>query len=161
MKVRNGFSLSELVLAVGLLAMVILALAMLGISTIRSSEKAARFSQASQVGSSLITRILYDVECDQPPGTRDAFWDHVGPAPWQAVTPVTVGGVEYEYEVFAETVLETSGVASGTVAGEPGNRVKKVDLVMTWMDSRSTGGFRRGYGRLELQLSRLVNERGP
>lgn len=150
MRASRGFTLAELLLAVGLLALVILTLAALITSAIRSNEKGTRTAQAVDVADALLARRLYDVEWDLPPGTRDAFWAASGA--WLPPTTATMGGVDYQYTVFADTVAGVGGA---------GNRLKKVDLVMSWWDSGQGGGQRQGYGRLEVQASRLVSEVEP
>ncbi|MBI3925132.1 MAG: hypothetical protein HY319_06295 [Armatimonadetes bacterium] len=156
-----GFTLIELLLAVLLLTLIILMLVGLTTSALRSEEKAARLGRASDVAESLLARTVYDVQWDLPAGTRSSFWSAAGGTAWLGPTTVTLGGVEYDYTVYADTVADTVGTPLGTVSGEPGNRVKKVDLVLTWWDSGESGGQRQGYGRLELQATRLVNEVGP
>ncbi|MEW6282262.1 MAG: hypothetical protein AB1758_26890 [Candidatus Eremiobacterota bacterium] len=142
-----------------LLTMIILVLVMLGISTLRSSEKAARIGPATQVAEALLSEVLYDVENDDPPGTKASFWASTAGVPWRSAVPITVGGVKYEYTLYADLVTDVGGVPVGTLAGEPGNRVMKADLVLTWWDSGSSGGVRKGYGKLETTASRIVNER--
>ncbi|MBI3924459.1 MAG: hypothetical protein HY319_02870 [Armatimonadetes bacterium] len=157
----RGFTLTELLFAVLLLTLIILMLVGLTTSALHSNEKAARLGQATDVAESLLSRTLYDVEWDLPAGTRSSFWAASGGSAWRPATKVTLGGTEYEVTVYVDTVSDTGGTPVGTVAGEAGNRVKKVDLVLNWWDSRQAGGQRQGYGRLEIQATRLVNEVAP
>lgn len=149
-------------MAVGLLAIVLLTLVAMTMSTIRSNQKATLLGPATQVAEKLLNERLYQVEFDTPAGTRDAFWNVNGVWKDSAVDgQVSAGGVTYEYVIYANTVLDAGGVALGTVANEPGNRVKKVDLVLWWYDTRAQQGQRQGMGKLELQASRLINETPP
>ncbi|MEW6281945.1 MAG: hypothetical protein AB1758_25295 [Candidatus Eremiobacterota bacterium] len=156
---KKAFSLTELLLAVGLLALVLLTLIAMTTSAIRSNQKAVLLGPANQLAESLMSRTLYEVENDIPPGTRDNFWNYAGATPWKTnpVPPPKIGDTAYEWAIYAQTVTDTSGAP----LGGPDNRVKKVDIVIWWWDSKSTGGTRKGYGRMELQASRLVNEVAP
>lgn len=162
MSSRRAFSFTELLLAVGLLSIVVLTLVALTISTLRSNQKAALLGPATQVAETMLNQRLYQVDHDVPAGTRDAFWAASGV--WQDSTvdgQLVSGGVTYDYVIYANTVLDPSGVPLGTAAGEPGNRVKKVDLILWWYDTRAQGGSRQGMGKLELQATRLINESQP
>lgn len=159
---RRAFSFTELLLAVGLLAIVLLTLVALTISTLRSNQKAALLGPATQVADTLLSQRLYQVENDTPAGTRDAFWNASGVWLDSSVDgKINTGGVSYDYVIYANTVLDAGGVPLGTAAGEPGNRVKKVDLILWWYDTRAQQGTRQGMGKLELQATRLVNESQP
>ncbi|MEW6277232.1 MAG: prepilin-type N-terminal cleavage/methylation domain-containing protein [Candidatus Eremiobacterota bacterium] len=151
---RRAFTLPELMLAVGLLALVLLTLVGLTTATVRSNHKAALLGPAAAVAESLLDRTLSDVAADIPPGTRDSFWAASGPGPWKSLSPLDQGGVRYEYAIYAHTVADVTG----TPVGGASNRVKKVDLVLCWWGSAATAGDRNGYGRMQLSASRLVNE---
>lgn len=145
-----------MLLACGLLAITILVLLALNLSAIRSNEKAALYEQASRAADSLLAQKLYAVENDLPPGTRTSFWSATAATPWIGPATVQMGGVDYEFSLTADTVKDSSGTPVGTVAGESGNRLKKVDITLKWW-----GGQHQGYGRLELRSSRIVNENSP
>ncbi len=158
----RAFSFTELMLAVGLLSIVLLTLVALTISTLRSNQKATLLGPATQVAETLLSQRIYQVENDTPAGTRAAFWAASGV--WLDSTTdgqIVNGGVTYDYVIYANTVLDSSGVPLGTAAGEPGNRVKKVDLILWWYDTRAQQGTRKGMGKLELQATKLVNESDP
>jgi hypothetical protein len=137
-------------LAIGLLVMILLTLIGVTMSALRSSEKAALLGPATQVSESIMNRTLYQVANDLPAGTKASFWAASGPAPWRGPTGETIGAVNYEYAIYANTV-----------DGAGNNRLKKVDVVVWWWNSRSSNSSRQGYGRLQVQASRLVNEGAP
>lgn len=143
-------------MACGVLALTVLVLLALNLSAIRSNEKAALFEGANRAAESLLAQRLYAVENDLPAGTRNAFWSATSASPWIPPTTIKLGGVEYEYSITVDTVKGPSGTEIGTVAGEPGNRLKKVDVTLKWW-----GGQHNGYGRLELHSTRIVNETTP
>lgn len=139
--------------------MIILSLVALTVSSIRSDEKAALIGPAGQVAESVLDRVIYNAERDIPAGNRAAFWAASGT--YLTGQQIRLGGVDYTYSVFAETVSDPTGVPIGTASGEPGNRLKKVDLQLNWFNTAGSAGFRQGYGKMELQITRLVNEVAP
>ncbi|GMU56180.1 MAG: hypothetical protein AMXMBFR33_53260 [Candidatus Xenobia bacterium] len=145
----RAFTLAEVMLAVGLLALLVLTLAGLTLSAIRSNEKAARLDPATEVLESVLDESVYQVTWDSPAGTRASFWGAAGT--WQGPLTRTVGGTRYEYTLYANNV---PGFAAG-------NRLKKLDIVLWWWDSRSSGGTRQGYGKMQLEASRVVHETPP
>jgi len=146
---KPGFTLAEVILAIGLVAVVILTVVGLTLAAIRSNTKAAVLGQATQVSDTLLKETIYGVENDLPPGTRASFWAAAGP--WIPPKRVTMGGTEYEYNISVNPV---GGFATP-------NRLAKVELHLFWWDSAAQGGEREGYGRLELHVARLVHEVGP
>ncbi len=141
-------------LAVGLVTVLILSLAALITSTLRSNQKASMLAPAAEVAETLMTQEMYGVENDLPAGSHSAFWDTDGI--WKDSTVVGVfqsGGVDYEYRMQRRLVAG--------LGGPPPNRVKKVDLSVWWLNTRNNGGDRQGSGKLELHVSRLVNEVAP
>lgn len=133
----------------------LLTLVALTLSTLRSNQKATLLGPAARAAKTLLNESLYQVEFDRPAGTRYAFWSTNGV--WRD-SSLSSGGVDYQYVIYANTVVDSSGAPLGANLG---NRVKKVDLVLWWYNTRPRQGTREGMGRLELQASRLVNETPP
>lgn len=144
----RGLSLAEVMVALGLITFMILALAGLSFSTLSSSQKSGDVALATQVAHQQLKRSVETARADPN------FWaaDHLA-APWTTGT-VTVGSTEFRFEVFAQTLVDS--VAGTELGGDPANsnRVKKVDIVVSWMSS----GPRVGYGKLSTHASCLVNE---
>lgn len=154
---RSAFTLAECVLALALLTMILLTLVGTTISSLRASEKSALLGPATQVSDSLMNRTLYQVANDLPAGSNASFWGAAGL--WRGPIQETIGGVNYEYVIYANTVLDAAG---GPLGGAiPNNRVKKVDIRVWWWEARSNNGTRQGYGKMEVQASRLVEEHAP
>lgn len=147
----GGFSLAEVMVAAGLLAVVLLALMGLITSTLSINQKASLLGPATQVCDSLIQRTIYQVSDDSPAGTHDSFWNHSAATPWRGPLQENIGGVDYKYVLYASDAKDTGGVPLGGTA--PGNRVKKLDLDLWWWDRQKSH-----YGRLEIQGTRLVHE---
>ena len=56
------------------------------------------------------------------------------------------------------TLYQAGGPLGGAI---PNNRVKKVDILVWWWEARSNNGQRQGYGKMQVQASRLVEEHAP
>ncbi|MGE0489394.1 MAG: type II secretion system protein J [Vulcanimicrobiota bacterium] len=158
---RQGFTLAEMILAIAFAAVAILTLLVLCGSALRANQRTADSTLAETLARSEFERLRARVAGDEPAGCHDSFWNHTGPGPW---TPpwnpsgqVRLDRTDFSLTIYAETVPDaTTGFALGTgLTGveHPDNRVKKVDLVISWMD-----GERQGYGRTTIHRSRLVCE---
>lgn len=96
---------------------------------------------------------IYKAQNDIPPGAKTNFWGN----PWD-VTPYKTGVIrtnetDYQYWLYAETLTD---VVTGLPLGGATNRVKKVDIVVSWWGAQ--GGSRGGYGQLRYVANRLINE---
>ncbi len=140
-------------LSVAVLALIILAMAALITSTVRSEEKANRVGLATQELNLITERALYGLEWDDPPGTRASFWAAGPGAAWTSGTSQP-GDAIYAFAIYAETVPGLGDAPTAT-------RLKKMNVRLNWWDSQAQGGSRQGYGRLELHSTRLVRERVP
>ena len=149
MRARRGFSLVEMVLAIGLLGIVILSVGLLSLMIIRSTSESNDRTSTAAVASSLLDRVIRDAQDDPN------FWstDHVS-SPYLADT-LKMGKLNYQYEVFAETLVNQN---AGNPVGDAlaNNRLKRVTLLMSWHDTQNAE--RQGYGKLSYSVSRVVNE---
>lgn len=148
-------------LGVGLLTLVILTMTAMVLTTLRSNQKGLTVGPAAQVAESFLDSELYRMDTDNPPGSRALFWSTNGV--WKDSSSsgqLVVGGQSYDYRCQVSTLMDTSGVAAGSVSNEAGNRLKKVDLSVWWMGARLTGD-RAGMGRLEYATSRIISEQTP
>jgi hypothetical protein len=144
---RGGFSLAELLLAFGLLTIGILALIGLSITALKSGQKSSDSIDAAQVA----TRQLADVR--QRAASDADFWQAEHKTVPYETGAVRVGKTDFTFECYSETLLNgETGEALGS--GVDGNRVKKLDIVVTWLGE----GPKSGYGRRTLRESCLVNE---
>jgi hypothetical protein len=140
----------EMVLAVGLLAITILAVGLLSLTIIRSNTESNDRTTTAAVTSTLLERVLSQAQKDS------AFWDQDHIATPYVEDKVKMGKLEYDYAVYAETVLDPSGVPVGDAL--PNNRLKRVTIRVTWFDTKTSD--RQGYGELSQTLTRVVNEDG-
>lgn len=155
---RYGFTLSEVLLAMGLVAIALLAL--IGHSTVLlgAAQKSDDTSVAASVARSHIDRLAQEVLLDQPAGRRDQVFDEN-----DAVTPFhtaaeKVGFTDYAVELFVTDVINTvtaQRLGTGPTGAEnPNTRLKQIQVTIRWWDV--AGEKRAGYGRLELHAARLL-----
>ncbi len=150
---RRGFNFVELMLAVGVLALVLLTLVALVGATLRSNSKSSTLGKATAVADGLLQQALYDVDSDNGGPVATSFWSTEGV--WRDSSTngqVVQGGVNYDYTIAVSTL---AGM------GAPGNRIKKVDVTVEWWNARSNGGDRAGQGKLRTYATQLVNEHAP
>lgn len=146
----RGFSFVELILALGLLSVVILGIGALSLRIIRSTTESNDRTSASAVAATILDRVIRQGQTDPN------FWDNDHTSTPYVQTSEKFGKIDYEYEVFAETVVDTSGVEIGNQLEK--NRVKRVTLNLYWFDTRTQ--TKGGYAKLDLSVVRIVNEQG-
>lgn len=148
-------------LGVGLLTLVILTMTAMLLTTLRSNQKGLTTGPAAQVAENFLDAELYKMDNDTPAGSRALFWSTNGV--WKdsnSLGQLVVGGQTYDYRCQISTVVDTTGVAAGSISNEAGNRLKKVDMSLWWMGARQIGS-RAGMGRLEYTTSRIISEQTP
>ncbi len=141
---RRAFTLAEVLLATAVLGATLLTLVSVCGLGLRANKKSIYALTAAQIAERQLDRwITRAVLNDEPSGARRQFWTREGL--WKEGDE-TVGGVRYDYRILVSTVPH---------AGEdaPNNRLKKVDIEVSWLD-----GERQGLGRLKEFGYRLVNE---
>lgn len=147
---RKAFSLAELVLATGTIAACILTLMVLVLSLSRSSRKSVNTSAAELAADQILTRILYQADWND----HANFWDTPNHSPYRSGS-YSLNRTDFSYTLDASEVRDTSSTAVG--AGQTQNRLKMVNLRVTWWDGNS--GPRAGTGKLSTQVQRLVHEK--
>jgi hypothetical protein len=141
-------------LAVGVTALSILSVGLVLFSILRTDRKTVDTSVGGLVARQVLDRAIDRVRADQPAGTKAQFWGgSFVTTPFEAGN-LTNNGTSFHYEVRAETVQDTTGTDVGSTL--PSNRLKKVDVVVTWWGSEQHD--RSGYGELRVETSRLVGE---
>lgn len=154
---RTAFTLAEVLLALGVVVLTILATTAFTIAVLRATQKTTDQPVGTLVAERLLSEEIYRAQSDSPPGARASFWDN----DWVS-TPFRTGTVrrnetDYQYWIYAETVNDlTTGQPLGNGGTVTNNRVKKVDIAVSWFGAQ--GGTRGGYGRLLRTATRLVNE---
>ena len=146
---KNGLSVAELLLSLGFITTVILTVVGLTTTIHRTGQESADRVSASIVAESEIQRVIAVAQSD------NNFWDNDHTSTPYLTGTVRVDGTDFDYEVTATTVMD--GVDElGTSGGLTQNRLKKVNIEVTWWDSKTTD--HQGYGKLEFKASRLVSE---
>lgn len=141
---RRGFTLVEVLLATAVLGATLLTLVSVCGLGLRANKKSLYALTAAQVAERQLDRwISRAVVNDEPSGARRQFWTDEGL--WKQGEE-TIGGVKYEYRISIRTV-------PGAGDAVPNNRLKKVDIEVSWLE-----GEREGLGRLKEFGYRLVNE---
>jgi Tfp pilus assembly protein PilV len=147
----SGFSLAEILLAMGLAAVALLALVGQNTLLLSSNQKQDDTSVANDVAYSIIEQVSSEFRYD--PAVRTAAFGHNSVInPFREDT-VTVGNTDYSYELFLSDVQDTaSGSAVGSGAtGVHTTRLKKAEIVVTWW-----GQEKQGMGKLEIKGTRFV-----
>jgi type II secretory pathway pseudopilin PulG len=154
----RGFSLAEVILSLGILAMAFVALMNLTGSAVKVSSKSENLAVATDLAEKEMTSALQKVLADEPPGSSEEFWENDWTEqPWREGT-VKVNRMEFSYAIHAKTLQDTEGGELGE--STPNNRVKKVDISVWWM-TEEPGEGRTGYGELSVEATRLLNEVKP
>lgn len=149
----RAFTLGEVLVALGLIAVAILAVLALSISVARTSQEGVDQSVGGLVATQLLDSLVDRLRADPPGGLRKRFLDNdYTSSPFESGT-IDNNGTEYEYEIFARTVVKTDG---SPIGASMGRRLKKVDVVVSWWDAKDTQ--RQGYGKLQFFQSRLIGE---
>lgn len=146
---QRGFSLAELILAMGTLAVCVLTILVLVVSLTRTSRKSVDTSVAHLAAEQILTQLTYDAQWND----HAAFWDTPNHTPYRQ-GQVIVNRTDYTYELDAIEVRDTSSVPIGNGLGF--NRLKLVTLRLSWWNGDSQN--RAGYGRLNTEVKRIVHE---
>ena len=126
----EGASLLELLLALALLAITMVSVFSVLVPSKHRERQLQLRAVASDIVAAEISGVEQSVESDTPVGERARFWDQEFPKP---STPfredsLPVGGQEFRFQVFAETIAGTPGLG---IDGN-GHRMKRVTVVVTW-----------------------------
>ena len=153
-----GFLLSEVMVAIGLIAIALMA--MIGHSTLLmgAAQKGDDTSVAASVARSQLDKVAQGVLLDQPPGQRQTVWNHDDATVPFLTLKETVGNTDYDAQIFITDVVNTgTGLPLGTGPSgveNPKTRLKQIEATVSWWDSRNQEHV--GYGKLELRAARLI-----
>ena len=154
----QGFSLAELLLAILVTTVAILGIMALAISLLRGTQKTVDISAAQVAADHVMTTLIYQAQNDIPSGEHSALWDHnftsAGP-PYKSGT-YTLNHTDFEYRIDAQDATDMGGTKVGTASGLSDNRLKVVQINMSWWGQKQ--GEREGYGKLQFSSIRLIHE---
>ena len=153
----SAFTLPEILLALGLIAVALMALVGHMTVLLNASQKGDDTSVASMVAQTHLERLTKQVQLDNPANSRAKIWAYnKADTPWSQPKE-TVGATDYEVSIFVTDVLSTNGHPLGSGANgteNPKTKLKQLQAVVTWWDPQDRG--RPGLGRLELRAARLL-----
>jgi len=156
----SAFSLAEVLLAAGTVAVCILTVSLLSIALLRSSRKSVDVSASELAADQILSKVIYAAQ--SIPAQHTLFWDADYPPPGPphyASGSWICNQTTFTYEVDAVTVLDDSQAGPPPLGGPVSqkNRLKLVTLRLTWWDGNATQN-RAGYGKLRREVSRIVHE---
>ena len=147
---RKGFAFVEVILAIGLLGLVILALSLLSLRILKSGNESNDRIAAAAVADTILSKVTKAAQTDAN------FWDNDHVATPYEEKNIRLGKLDYNYQIFAQTVVDPTGSVLGN--GLQKNRLKRVTIILTWYNTKNQD--RQGYGKLKYSATRLVNETG-
>ncbi|MBX3171221.1 MAG: prepilin-type N-terminal cleavage/methylation domain-containing protein [Candidatus Eremiobacteraeota bacterium] len=151
---QRGFSLAELVLCLGILAVALIFLTSFFISLYRATDKSGNTAVGTRVAETVINQQLHDIFKGTHPTLTKAGFFAADAAPGVSGV-LQLGQTEFQYQLDYATVPSSGGGTLG--AGLASNRLKKV-TVRCWWWGTGANAQRAGQGRLSIELHRLVNE---
>lgn len=136
----RGFSLVELVFAIGALAVAFLMIVALFLSLFKSSQKSLDLTTGTLVAESAMAQYLYGLQ-EQPGGLADNLKDNTA-NPFRGSS--RLNQTEYYYEILCNDL----GTAD----------LKKVSVRVWWWEENPDRkeNPRQGYGKLSVEISRIV-----
>lgn len=152
---NSGFSLIEVIFALGLLGVGILTVIALFGQLARDAQKATDVGAGVLAAESVLNKTVHDILNDMGPITRADFFANNSPPNDPIQGTITANKTIMTYEITYRTVQDSSGAVLG--AALPENTTKLVELTMWWWTD-NPDAHRAGYGFLRTSASRLVNE---
>jgi len=155
---RIGFSLAEVLLAMGTMVLVILSILALVIALNRGSRKSVDLSAAQFAADQILTVAIDRAQRDVPAGEHSRFWDtdYAPPGPAYLQGSLTSNRTEFFYRIDATTARDAANNPINN--GLNFNRLKLVQVEIHWWNPTATS-TRAGYGKLSTRASRLVHEK--
>lgn len=150
--VGGAFSLLEVVLGMGLAAVLLLTVILMGMTALSGDTKASHSQLASAVAESQLDLLGAGIAAEDSAARRD-FWNapegrYAGGG---TVSKLTSDGTDYEL-AYTVTIVKDNG---GSPLGVTGNQLRQVDLQVSWWEGEKG---RPGYGRMSLARTRLFRE---
>ncbi len=148
----KGFSLIEVILGFGLASVLLLTVVLLGTSALSSDAKVSHTQVASAVAESQLDLLGANIAVNGS-SARSDFWSASdGAYSGSGTSAITESnGVEYQCEYTLATVNDSGGQPLGGA----GNRLRQVNLKLSWWEGEKG---RPGYGRSVLHRTRLFRQ---
>ena len=142
---RRGFSLAEILLALGLITIVVLTLLALSLQSLKTNQKINDTTAGQLVAEQVLERIAYQAESSN----TAAVWPINNPLAPYSADQVTVGDSVFNVTVYATDVTDSSGLMIAP------KRLKELDATVIWQNDQQG---KAGQGNLRIQATRLVHE---
>lgn len=166
---KKGFTLPEVLLAIGLISVALMAMIAHGTVLMKATQKVDNRSAASGVARSYLDGLAQGVLLDKPAGMRAKVrLQDKADVSFEVIKP-KVGNTEYTVTSYISTVRH-AGTGSKQPIGTPltgdatkSTQLKNVRVLVTWWEPEDDGhgGTRLEYGNLEYSTSRLLKVSSP
>jgi type II secretory pathway pseudopilin PulG len=149
---HSGLTLLEVMVSIGLAGALVLMMLLLGTTAISTDAKASDRQIASAVAESQLDLLTREVSM-RDSDAREAFWRAAdGPYAGLPVQPSLVSnGTEYSLTYSLQMMRSPTGAP----AGGPSNRLRQVNLVVSWWSGEQG---KAGYGQFTVQRTRVLRE---
>lgn len=152
MEESGGFSLIELLVALGLATIATVLVVATILKVVIPSQKATDLSAGHAMAQAVMQEEIYAVLDGTGPISKATFLNNDSPPLAPLTGTRTVNDTQFEYRIYHQTVQDV--VAATPVGGSIENRLKKVDVVVWWWN-QNPGDVRQGYGKLRTEASQL------
>lgn len=158
----SGMTLAEVLLAIGLLTVALLALIGQSALLANSSQKMDDQTVALDIAQSVLERHARAAQLDQPPGENALVSARNDVATPYSEADELVGGTTYSYQLYISDVMNSTTseiLGTGPSGTESANvKLKRFDVKVAWWGGDQQQ--RAGYGNLEVRSTRLVKVTG-
>jgi type II secretory pathway pseudopilin PulG len=147
-KNQTGFTLAEIILAMGILVISILSVAAISFSALSSNQK----SSDTQTGTLLARQILESQSQQALANPAAPFWTQNSITTAYMTDTQQIGRTPFDVRVF---VTDIDVPADGDLSTSVPYKLKRMEVVVNWWDSQNSQ--RKGYGKLEARIARLLH----
>lgn len=141
----EGFTLTEVIIAMGLLGFALLTLMSVCSIALRYQRQSINAMNAARVNDMVLERAMAGVNADTPTGTNDIFWNAQYPHP---TTPYKRGSEQVGRETFQYAIYAVDIAGVGDPSLDPPNTLRKVDAYVWWEEEGKAGQKRTFTTRL-------------
>ncbi len=148
-----GFSLVEVLIALAVMSLALMALVSVLVSSMRAQGKTDNFSTAHQVADQVQERLAVSLQSLEP-GQANRFWRAGSGESWSLTSPATVSvnGVDFSTSITSSPIL-SNGALLGTQGGDSNNLARLVTVRVRW----SEDSHKVGQGQQEISTLRLLS----
>lgn len=149
---RTAFTLIEFILGLGLAAVLLLTIIMLGTAALSGDAKSSQSQVASALAENQLEILRSEVATPDPTAHAE-FWN-APEGPYEGLgtqEKILSNNTEYTLEYTISIVRDSSGAPLGM----SGNQLRQVDLKVSWWEGEKG---RPGYGQLFVTRTRLLRE---